>query len=145
MMLSLVRPRFFVPVHGEYRHLMAHAQLAWDQGLAESGIFILEDGDVLEISGNSAQVVDKVPASPIFIDGLSTRDYRSKVLTQRKELSKDGVVVIVLSTDKSTGRPAAPPKVISSGFMDEEETGGLYQELSQEVEKILQLDHELYQ
>ena len=143
MMLSLVRPRFFVPVHGEYRHLMAHAQLAWDQGIAESGIFILEDGDVLEITGNAAQVVDKVPASPIFIDGLSTRDYRSEVLTQRKELSKDGVVVIVLSTNKSNGRPAAPPKVISSGFMDQEETGGLYQELSQEVEKILQLDDEL--
>ena len=142
MILSLVRPRFFVPVHGEYRHLMAHAQLAWDQGLAESGIFILEDGDVLEIFGNAAQVVDKVPASPIFIDGLSTRDSRSQVLTQRKELSKDGVVVIVLSTDKSTGRPAAPPKVISSGFMDEDETDGLYQDLSQEVEKTLQLDHE---
>ena len=143
MMLSLVRPRFFVPVHGEYRHLMAHAQLAWDQGVAESGIFVLEDGDVLEITDNSAQVVDKVSASPIFIDGLSTRDDQSRVLTQRRELSKDGVVVIVLSTDKGTGRLAAPPKIISSGFMEEEETDGLYQEISEAVQKILQLDPEL--
>ena len=110
MMLSLVHPRFFVPVHGEYRHLMAHAQLAWDQGLAQSGIFVLEDGDVLEIAGNSAQVVDKVPASSIFIDGLTTRDYRSRVLTQRRELSKDGVVVIVLSTEKNTGAADCPAK-----------------------------------
>ena len=143
MMLSLVRPRYFVPVHGEYRHLMAHAQLAWDQGVAESGIFVLEDGDVLEITDNSAQVVDKVPASPIFIDGLSTRDLRSRVLTQRRELSKDGVVVIVLSTEKGTGRLAVPPKIISSGFMEEDETDGLYQQISEEVQKILQLDPEL--
>ena len=138
MVLSLVRPRYFVPVHGEYRHLMAHAQLAWDQGLAESGIFVLEDGDVLEITDDSAQVVDKVPAGPIFIDGLTTRDDRSQVLTQRRELSKDGVVVIVLSADKRTGLPAAPPKIVSSGFIDEEETAELYKEITGEVERILQ-------
>ncbi len=143
MVLSLVRPRFFVPVHGEYRHLMAHAQLAWDQGLAESGIFVLEDGDVLEIAGDSAQVIEKVAASPIFIDGLSTRDYRSRVLTQRRELSKDGVVVIVISIDQDTGQLSAPPKVISSGFMDEEETGEIYQEIGLEVQKVLQLESRL--
>ena len=143
MILSLVRPRFFVPVHGEYRHLMAHAQLAWDQGLAESGIFILEDGDVLEVTGNSAQVVEKVSAGPIYIDGLSTRDQRSQVLTQRRELSKDGVVVIVLSTDRDTGELASPPQVISSGFMDQEETAGLYQQISSEVQKTLQNEPEL--
>ena len=137
LVLSLVRPRYFVPVHGEYRHLMAHAQLAWDQGLAKSGIFVLEDGDVLEISGDSAQVVDKVPVGPIFIDGLTARDDRSQVLTQRKELSKDGVVVIVISADKSTGLPAAPPRIVSSGFIDEEETAELYEELIAEVERII--------
>ena len=143
MMLSLVRPRFFVPVHGEYRHLMAHAQLAWDLSLAESGIFVLEDGDVLEITGDSARVVEKVSASPIFIDGLSTRDHRSRVLTQRRELSKDGVVVIVLPTDKDSGQLTAPPKIISSGFVEEAETDELYQEIILEVQKILQLDPEL--
>jgi len=143
MMLSLVRPRFFVPVHGEYRHLMAHAQLAWDQGIAKSGIFVLEDGDVLEITGNTAQVVEKVSASPIFIDGLTTRDHRSRVLTQRRELSNDGVVVIILSTDKSTGQLAAPPKIISSGFMEDEETDVLYQEIRLEVQKLLELDPDL--
>ncbi len=143
MVLSLVRPQYFVPVHGEYRHLMAHAQLAWDQGIAESGIFVLEDGDVLEISGDSAQVVDKVPAGPIFIDGLTTRDDRSQVLTQRKELSKDGVVVIVISADKSTGLPAVKPKIISSGFIDEEETAELYEQIIAEVERILHSSPEM--
>ena len=143
LVLSLVRPRYFVPVHGEYRHLMAHAQLAWDQGVAESGIFVLEDGDVLEISGDSAQVVDKVPAGPIFIDGLTTRDDRSQVLTQRRELSKDGVVVIVISADKDTGLPAAPPKIVSSGFIDEEETAELYEKITGEVERILQSSPEM--
>ena len=112
MVLSLVRPRYFVPVHGEYRHLMAHARLAWDLGTAESGIFVMEDGDVLELSQDSAQVVERVSAGPIFIDGLSTRDSQSQVLGQRRALSKDGVVVVVISTDKNGGGPVAPPRVV---------------------------------
>ena len=148
MVLSLVRPRFFVPVHGEYRHLMAHAGLAWDMGVAESNVFVMEDGDVLEIADNSAQVVGKVSANPIFIDGPMIRDYRSQVLTQRRELSKDGVVVVVLSTNKNsggknTGPLVAPPKVISRGFMEEGETDELYQEISAEIQKVLDLDPDL--
>ena len=130
MVLSLVRPRYFVPVHGEYRHLMAHAQLAWDLGLAESGIFVLEDGDVLQIADEGAQVVGSVPAGPIFIDGLTTHDERSEVLSQRRSLSQDGVVVIVVNTDKQTGLPSSKPKVVASGFMDAGETVDLFQELS---------------
>ena len=143
MVLSLVRPQYFVPVHGEYRHLMAHAGLAWDVGVAESNIFVLEDGDVLEITGDSAQVVEQVSASNIYIDGPSTRDDRSQVLAQRRELAKDGVVVVVLSIDKNTGLLVAPPKVIGRGFMDEEETDQLYQEISTEVQKALNLDPDL--
>ena len=143
MVLSLVRPQYFVPVHGEYRHLMAHAGLAWDLGVAESNIFVLEDGDVLEITDNSAQVVEQVSASNIFIDGPSTRDDRSQVLAQRRELAKDGVVVVVLSIYKNTGSLVAPPKVIGRGFMDEGETDQLYQEISSEVQKTLNLDPDL--
>ena len=130
MVLSLVRPRYFVPVHGEYRHLMAHARLAWDLGLAESGIFVLEDGDVLQITDEGAEVVGSVPAGPIYIDGLTTHDNRSEVLSQRRSLSQDGVVVIVVNTDKHTGLPSSEPKVVASGFMDAEETVDLFQQLS---------------
>ncbi len=137
LVLSLVRPRYFVPVHGEYRHLVAHARLAWDLGIAEAGIFVLEDGDVLELSEESAKVVEKVSAGPIFIDGLSTRDTRSQVLSQRRSLSKDGVVVLILTPDKATGGAPVRVKVVSSGFMDAVETEELFEGLTGEVGQLL--------
>ena len=130
MVLSLVHPRYFVPVHGEYRHLMAHAQLAWDLGIGQSGIFVLEDGDVLQITEEGAGVVESVSAGPIYIDGLSTRDQKSEVLSQRRALANDGVVVIVLATDKNTGRLISEPKTVASGFMDASETDDLFRELN---------------
>jgi ribonuclease J len=130
LVLNLVRPRYFVPVHGEYRHLMAHAQLAWDVGVAESGIFVLEDGDVLELSDDGARVEEKVSARRIFIDGLNRRDHRSQVFRQRRTLSKDGVVVVVVSTDKESGRLVGDPKAVASGFMEDSETEELFQDLS---------------
>ncbi len=140
MVLSLVRPRYFVPVHGEYRHLMAHAQLAWDLGLAESGIFVLEDGDVLHITDETAQVEESIPVGPIYIDGLSARDTDSEVLNQRRSLSQDGVVVIVINTDKHTGLPSSKPRAVASGFMDADETVDLFQRLSESLAGELQ-DH----
>ena len=137
MVLNLVRPHYFVPVHGEYRHLMAHAQIAWDLGIAESGIFVMEDGDVLELSEQSAEVVGKVSAGPIFIDGPSTRDHKSDVLRQRKALSKDGVVVVILSMADGAGWPLAVPKVLSSGFMEAAETDELFQNLIGQVQSVL--------
>ena len=142
MVLNLVRPRYFVPVHGEYRHLVAHARLAWDLGVAESGIFVLEDGDVLELSEDSAEVVERVTAGPIYVDGPITRDPQSQVLGQRRSLAKDGVVVIILSVDRETGQPVAPPRVVSSGFMDLDETTKLFDELSVAVEQLLQSSSE---
>jgi len=130
LVLNLVRPRYFVPVHGEYRHLMAHAQLAWDVGVAESGIFVLEDGDVLELSEDGARVEEKVSARRIFIDGLNRRDHRSQVFRQRRTLSKDGVVVVVISVDKELGRLVGDPKAVASGFMEDSETEELFQDLS---------------
>ena len=130
LVLSLVRPRYFVPVHGEYRHLMAHAQLAWDLGMGQDGIFVMEDGDVLQISEGQAEVVETISAGPIYIDGLSTRDQASEVLSQRKALSKDGVVVILVSADRDTGQYTVEPKALASGFMDASETGDLFRDLT---------------
>ena len=137
LVLNLVRPRHFVPVHGEYRHLVAHAQLAWDLKVAESGIFVLEDGDVLELTQDSAAVVEKVSAGPIYIDGLTTHDGQSQVLSQRRALSKDGVVVVVLSVDRQTGKVVGDAKTVASGFMDLEETSQLFQELGACLSKTL--------
>jgi len=133
LVLSLVRPRYFVPVHGEYRHLAAHAQLAWDLGVAKDGIFLLEDGDVLELGLEEARSNERISAGPIYIDGLSTRDKQSQVLTQRRSLSKDGVVVLVLKLDRNTGRPVEAPVTTASGFMEAVETTQLFEDLGKLV------------
>ena len=129
LVLTLVKPRYFVPVHGEYRHLDAHAQIAWDLGVAQDGIFVLEDGDVLELSTEGAATADRIKAGPIFVDGISRRDTRSQVLTQRRSLSKDGVVVVVVTVNRETLVPAGEPLTVASGFMEEGETGVLFEEL----------------
>ena len=146
MVLSLVRPKYFVPVHGEYRHLMAHAQLAWDLGVAEGGIFVMEDGDVLELSEDSAQVVEQITAGPIYIDGLTTHDNTSEVLRQRRALSKDGVVVVVIPSQNGVNStPAETPKVVSSGFINDSDTDVLFQELVEELQQILAANPEYHE
>ena len=137
MMLSLTKPRYFVPVHGEYRHLMAHAKMAWDMGLGESGIFVLEDGDVLELSEQGGRVVESVPAGPVLIDGPSARGMGSEVFRERRALARDGVVVVVVSVDAGTGLPAYPTKVLASGFMETEETKDLFPKLTGIVDDLL--------
>ena len=130
LVLRLVRPRYFVPVHGEFRHLTAHAQLAWDLDVAKDGIFVMEDGDVLELSESGSKMDERISAGPIFVDGLTTRDTQSPVLSQRRSLSKDGVVVLVVTVDKKNGGLVGEPVAVSSGFLDETETGTLFEELS---------------
>ncbi|MCH9017705.1 MAG: ribonuclease J, partial [Chloroflexi bacterium] len=137
LVLRLVRPRYFVPVHGEYRHLTAHAQLAWDLDVAKDGIFVMEDGDVLELSEDGSRMEEHINAGPIFVDGLTTRDLQSPVLGERRTLSKDGVVVVVVTTDKKTGKLVGEPAAVASGFLDESETGNLFEELSAAIAKDL--------
>ena len=137
MMISLIRPKYFVPVHGEYRHLVAHARLAWDLGVAEEGIFVLEDGDVLEITEEGGQVVDTVSAGPIYIDGLTTHDTQSEVLRDRRFLSRDGMVAVVVTVDREKGQILDEPKILASGFMAPAETSELFQKLSGHLEQML--------
>ena len=137
LVLRLVRPKYFVPVHGEYRHLTAHAQLAWDLDLAKEGIFVMEDGDVLEISKDGARLGEHISTGPIFVDGQATRDIQSPVLRDRRSLSKDGVVVVVVTVDKSSGKLVGAPAAMASGFMDDTETGNLFGELSVAVAQEL--------
>lgn len=137
LVLRLVRPRYFVPVHGEFRHLTAHAQLAWDLDVAKDGIFVLEDGDVLELSESGPKTGERVSAGPIFVDGLTTRDTASPVLNQRRSLSKDGVVVVVVTMDKKNGNLLGEPVAVASGFLDDSEAGTLFEELTAAVAKEL--------
>ena len=137
LVLRLVRPKYFLPVHGEFRHLTAHAQLAWDLDVAKDGIFVMVDGDVLELTENGSRMDERISAGPIYIDGLTARDDKSEVFSERRSLSKDGVVVVVVTTSKDSGEIVGEPVAVSSGFLDESETGNLFEELSFAVAKDL--------
>ena len=137
LVLRLVRPKYFLPVHGEFRHLTAHAQLAWDLDVAKDGIFVMVDGDVLELTEDGSRMDERISAGPIYIDGLTARDDKSEVFSERRSLSKDGVVVVVVTTSKDSGEIVGEPVAVSSGFLDESETGNLFEELSSAVAKDL--------
>lgn len=133
LMLNLTRPRYFVPVHGEYRHLRAHAQLAWELGAAPDGIFVLEDGEILEIGHEGAQIVGSIPAGPIYLDGLTVMDTDSVVLRERRSLARDGVVVVCAGVD-ANGELTGPVQVAASGFVEPGEAPATLNRLAEAVE-----------
>lgn len=117
MMMNLVRPRYFVPIHGEPRHLAHHARLARQVGIHEENIFILNDGDVLEIDEREACIADRVSADYIYVDGLSVGEIGQVVLRDRQHLSRDGIVVAIVAVDKQTGQLAGRPDLVTRGFV----------------------------
>ncbi len=135
LILSLARPRYFMPVHGEYRHLVHHAALAVDMGIvAKERAFVMEDGDVLEIDGENARVSEeRVPASYVYVDGLGVGDVDHLVLRDRKHLATDGMVVVIVTMDKRTQQVVGTPEVVSRGFVDVEESEELLQRTRQAV------------
>jgi ribonuclease J len=138
---ALVRPRYFVPVHGEYRHMVLHAQIAeaLDQG---TDTFIMTDGDVLEISERGAAFADRISADYVYVDGLGVGDIDHVVLRDRKHLASDGMVVVIVAMDKQTGRIAGRPEVVSRGFVDMDESEDLIERAREQVVQSLQgADH----
>ena len=138
IVLALVRPKNFVPIHGEYRHLVLHAELARSVGVAEENAFVLTDGDVLELDEHSARVVGQVPADYVYVDGLGVGDIDHVILRDRHHLANDGMVVIILAIDKKTGRLVSQPEVISRGFVDIEESDELMQRTQEMVVAALE-------
>jgi ribonuclease J len=118
-MLNLVRPRYFIPVHGELRHLKHHARLARQVGIPEDHILIVEDGDTVEV-GSEVRRGDPVQAGMIFVDGLGIGDVGQAVLRDRRKLAGDGVVVVVVTADAHTGEVLAGPDIINRGFVFDE-------------------------
>ncbi|HWH78024.1 MAG TPA: ribonuclease J, partial [Candidatus Binatus sp.] len=116
-MLQLTRPRYFVPIHGEYRHLERHRQLAQDVGLPEESCFILEDGDVLELTVNSAKKITPVQVGRVFVDGKGVGDVGDVVIRDRRHLSEGGMVLVVMAIHQQSGELVAGPEIISRGFM----------------------------
>ncbi len=117
LMLSLVRPHFFMPVHGEYRQLVLHAKLGNSLGIPADHIVIAEDGDIVEVTPDSIKVRDHAACGNVFVDGLGVGDVGQIVLRDRQVLAQDGILMAVLTVDKETGQPIAGPDIVSRGFV----------------------------
>ena len=117
IMLSLIRPMYFMPVHGEYKHLLQHAHLAMETGVKAENVFISENGKVLEISAAGAKLGETVPSGKIFVDGRGVGDVGNIVLRDRKHLSEDGIIIAVATIDPFTGLIVSGPDIISRGFV----------------------------
>jgi ribonuclease J len=118
LLLSLVKPRFFVPVHGEYRHLCLHASLARTMGVLKDNIFVLENGDILELGQDSGKVVARTRVGLVYVSGMITGELGNAVLGDRRSLSRDGVVVVTIALDGQSGELAERPRIVTRGFID---------------------------
>jgi ribonuclease J len=121
LLMNLVKPKYFVPIHGEYRHLSLHARLAESVGIPKDNIFILEDGDVLELGSQSAKVSGRVGSGHVYVDGLSVGDIGGVVLRNRRMLSRDGIVVVIIAVNRQTGKLVGRPDIVTRGFVDTRE------------------------
>ena len=128
LIYSLVKPRYAIPVHGEFRHLKANAELAMSLGIPKDNVYILHSGDVLEVSSQEAKVVDKVHTGSILVDGLGVGDVGNIVLRDRQHLAEDGILIVVLTLEKGSNQLLAGPDIVSRGFVYVRESEGLMEE-----------------
>ncbi|MBE6089771.1 MAG: ribonuclease J [Clostridium beijerinckii] len=135
---ALLKPKFFVPVHGEYRHLLSHSKIAENMGINKSNIFILEIGDVLELARNKAEITNKVPAGRVLIDGLGVGDVGNIVLRDRKNLAKDGIITVVIVINRESRTLISGPDIITRGFVYVRDSEDLIREIRRIVFKSVE-------
>ncbi len=135
LMLALTRPRFFVPIHGELRHLHAHARLAQQMGIAKENIFVVENGTVLELTSDSALVTDHMTNEDVFVDGSGVGDIGPAVMREREVLARDGFVLAIVPVSAATGEVTSKPELVSRGFVYLRETSDL---MERAAERVLQ-------
>jgi ribonuclease J len=136
-MLALVRPRYFIPVHGEYRHLVLHGRIAEQCGVPRENIFIVEDGQVVEFGDFGARLGNRVAAGHVFVDGLGVGDVGNVVLRDRRHLSQDGFMVCVLAVDEEDGTIVYGPEIVSRGFVYMRDNEELFARAQDAVKKVL--------
>lgn len=137
LMHTLIKPKFFMPVHGEYRHLKQHSELAEGLGMPKSNILIADNGDVIELTRNSISKNGSVTNGQVFVDGLGVGDVGNIVLRDRKHLSQDGILTVVVTIEKQSGSVIAGPDIISRGFVYVRESEDLMEEAREIVKKAL--------
>jgi ribonuclease J len=141
LMIGLVKPRYFVPVHGEYRHLWMHASIARSMGIAPENVFTLEDGDVIEFDRRGARRAGRVQADWVYVDGLAV-GIDSIVIRDRQHLAGDGVIVAIVTIDKHSGKPIGRPDVVSRGFIETDMSNGIMERARDVVvEALMGADH----
>ncbi len=137
LMIALARPKYFVPVHGEYRHLVMHSQIARSMGVEDANVFTLEDGDILEIDKRGARRSGQTSADFVYVDGLSV-GVDQVILRDRKTLAGDGVLVAIVTLDRHTGKPIGQPDVVSRGFVESELSDDLMERARDVITDALQ-------
>lgn len=134
---ALTKPKFFIPVHGEYKHLVKHAEIAKSMGMPSDHIIISKIGDVIETDGNSMRIVSQVPAGRVMVDGLGVGDVGSIVLRDRKHLSQDGLIIVVIGIERAANAVVAGPDIISRGFVYVRESEELMDEARSVMTTVL--------
>ena len=137
LIYTLVRPKYAIPVHGEYKHLTAQAKIAQSLGIEKENIFILSSGEVLELTEESAEIVDKVPVGGILVDGLGVGDVGNVVLRDRQHLAEDGILIVVMAFDQYSGQIVAGPDIVSRGFVYVRESDELMEEARMTVDAAI--------
>ncbi len=137
LMLNLVRPTYFIPVHGEYRMLKMHAKIALDLGIPKSNIFIAENGSVMEFTAETGAMVGKVTAGALLVDGLGVGDIGNIVMRDRRQLSQDGILIAVIAMDKKNGCVVSGPEIVSRGFVYVRESEQLMEEARMKIQEAL--------
>lgn len=138
LMHNLVRPKFFIPVHGEYHHLVQHAKLAQELGMPKDHIFLGENGQIFEFTRDKGAMAGKVTAGMVMVDGLGVGDVGNIVLRDRRQLSQDGILIVVVTMDKASNRVVSGPDIVSRGFVYVRESEALMDEARARVEQALE-------
>lgn len=138
IMLNLLKPKFLIPVHGEYRHLVHHAELAEKVGISPKNVFVSDNGSILEFTANTGRKVGRVSVGNVLVDGLGVGDVGNIVLRDRRILSQDGILIVVIAIDKESNRVLAGPDIVSRGFVYVRESEKLIEEAKSQVAHALE-------
>ncbi len=133
LLLNILRPKYFIPIHGEYRMLVRHARIAIDLGVAPDNAFVITNGDVLEISGRGAKLGPKVASGVVYVDGLGVGDVSQSVMRDRWSIGSDGIFLVVVTIDRQTGQVVAGPDIVTKGFVPEEDANDIVERTRQRI------------
>jgi ribonuclease J len=138
LMIKLTRPRYFIPIHGEYRHLILHSRLAKEVGIPEKNILLAENGQIIEFDKNGGRINGRIPTGRVLIDGKGVGDVGRSVLKERRVLSEEGLVAVTMAFDEETGVVVYGPEIVSRGFVFETESGYLLEDAQCVVLEIVE-------